>query len=223
MNFTLVIIILFAPIFAFVLFRICYSYCDKPAYRLMIASFILGFIAFIPSVSLFYLADYLGLASSQSFKRILFTSFVVLGGVEEFVKFIVLRFFVSRKEPFSTPIKGIFYSIMISFGFVSAYNLYFILLGSADHYTITKGLSFTVVNIVLAIIIGFFVSFGRFRKSTLEPLMGLGAVVFFHGLYDFSLFNEDYTLLLLLATGVVFLSFLLLRKAYRTKMDEFSI
>jgi RsiW-degrading membrane proteinase PrsW (M82 family) len=221
MNLTPFVLILISPLLAMLFVRTSYRHGSKDDQSLMLLSFVAGLIMFIPSILLFYLADWMDLASDRSFKRTIFTSFIVLAGIEELIKFIAIRFFISRKNAFDKPIKGILFTIVLGLGFTTAYNLYFVLSNGAIHFSELKGFTLPFAHIIFSIFLGFFISFGKFRKGRhLEPFIGLSSAVFFHGLYEFSLFTESTDLLIGLSIGCVLMSLILLRKGYLTNTDD---
>ncbi len=110
---------------------------------------------------------------------------------------------------------------MIAIGFVTSYNLFYVIGNGAEHFTPIKGYSLIVAHITLSSIMGFFVAFGKFRRSKyIESFIGLVVAVFLHGLYEFILFSKDYDLMIIVSVGTIIITALLFRKAYKTKKED---
>jgi len=221
MSFEPIIIVLIAPALAAIYLSISRSHAERQSHITLRNSFYLGIIAFIPSILLIYLMDSFGLATTRSLNRTLFFAFAVVGFLEEFPKFLVLRFYSYHSKSFTSPIRGILYSIAISFGFILAKNAYFIITNGGMHFSELSGFLSVPFHILFAIVMGFFISIARFRYSYfILPLVGLGAAAFFHGLYQFALFTEDHSVLIITGILTLLIAALLFRQAMRTQRDD---
>ena len=167
-------------------------------------SFILGVISAFGALFVLYLAGLLGLDQPKSLKRITFLSFVVLGGSQEFFKFLVLRFYALPLKIFRGTADGMVYGISISMGMTLIMMIAYILNPLFRDYEFYRPMLATlaIANTFTAIIMGFFVGMGKARNNRIiDSLTGLAAAAFLHGLYKFCLFTHEYFLAVL--AGIV--------------------
>ena len=122
-------------------------------------------------------------SSSNSLKR-----FLLLGMIEEFSKYILIKKYAQNHEAFNEPYDGIIYAVMVSMGFAATENIFYVLEGG---YQVALLRAFTAIpaHASFAIIMGYFMGKAKFsdQKKWLN-LKGLLWAVFFHGAYDFFLF-----------------------------------
>lgn len=221
MSFEPIIIVLIAPILAVFYLGISSKHADRDNHIILRNSFYLGVLSFIPGILLIYLLDSFDLATTRSLNRTLFFAFAVVGLMEELPKFVVFRIYTYRTKAFNSPIRGILYSVAIALGFIVAKNAYFIFTNGGLHFSEPSGFLSAPFHILFAIIMGFFISFARFRYSYfIFPLLGLGVAAFFHGLYQFALFTGDNNLLLITGGITLLIAILLFRQALNTQRDD---
>jgi RsiW-degrading membrane proteinase PrsW (M82 family) len=221
MSYEPIIIVLIAPIITALFLNISRKHAEHESHVLLRNSVIFGILAFIVSILLIGIMESIGLATTRSLKRTLFYAFAVVGLLEELPKLLVFMVFVFRKDIFDSPIKGILYSIGISLGFVLAKNSYFVLSNGGGHFTELSGFVSIPSHLLIAIVMGFFLSYGKFTSSKfIYPMLALGSASFFHGLYQFALFSKDDTLLIGYFILMVMIAVLLFRKAMRTKRED---
>lgn len=173
----------------------------------LVYSFILGVIAAFGALFILYFAGLLGLDQPKSLKRITLLSFVVLGGSQEFFKFLVLRFYAVPLKIFRGSADGMVYSIAISMGMtlimMTAYILNPLFRGYEFYHPMLATLA--VANSFTAITMGFFVGMGKERNNAIiDSMTGLVAAAFLHGLYKFCFFTHEY--LLAVVAGILTLS-----------------
>lgn len=216
-----ILIILIAPLVASFYLLLSSKYAEKETHALLRDSFFLGIVAFIVSVILILIMDSVGLATTRSLNRTLFYSFAVVGFLEQLPRFILFIIIISKKKAFSTPTKGVLYSIALTLGFVLVKNAWFVLSNGGLHFSETSGFYDVPAQILIAIVMGFFLSYGAFSGSKfIYPLLALGSASFFHGLYQFSIFSEDSTLMISFFVLVLLLAVLLFRKTMRTNPED---
>lgn len=221
MSYEPIVISLIAPIIVFIFLTLSGQNAEKENHTLIRTSIILGIIAFCISLGLIFFMDTLGLATTKSLKRTLFFSFAVVGFLEELPKMLLFLIVIYRNKTFSSPTRGILYSIAIGLGFVIAENIYFVLANGGLHFTEFGGWMSVPSTIVLAIIMGFMLGYGRFSSSKIIfPTIALGSTSFLHGLYQFAIFSDDNTLLYLTSGIGVLIAILLFRKAVNTDPEE---
>ena len=175
--------------------------------RPLMYSFILGLLAAFAALAVLHIAGLLGLDQPRSLKRITFLSFVVLGGAQEFFKFLILRFYALPLKIFRGSADGMVYSIAISMGMTLVMMISYIRNPLYPTYEFYYPLLATsgIANALSAIIMGFFVGMGKARNNRIvDSLTGLAAAAFLHGLYNFCFFTHEYFLAML--AGIVTLA-----------------
>ncbi len=216
-----IFIILIAPVVAFFYLLLSSKYAEKETHTLLRDSFLYGIIAFVVSVLLIVLMDAMDLATTRSLNRTLFYSFVVVGFLEQLPRFLIFILIIAKKDAFNTPTKGILYSIALTLGFVLIKNIWFVLSNGGLHFSETTGFYDVPAQVLIAIVMGFFLSYGAFSGSKfIYPLLALGSASFFHGLYQFSIFSEDNSLMASFFGLIFLLAILLFRKMMRTSPED---
>ncbi|MCG1035661.1 PrsW family intramembrane metalloprotease [Polaribacter sargassicola] len=115
-------------------------------------------------------------------------AFIVVALVEEFSKYIIVRYYSQRNKEFNEPFDGIVYAVMVSMGFATLENVLYVY-----QYGVSTGVlrAFTAVpaHAVFAILMGYFMGKAKFSKNRVVlNLTGLFFATLFHGAYDFFLF-----------------------------------
>ncbi len=109
--------------------------------------------------------------------------------VEEFSKFIFIRFILFRNKNFNEPFDGIVYAVMVGMGFATLENIVYVY-----QYGMATGIMrmFTAVpaHACFAVLMGYFIGLAKFnrRKNLYFTLLALITATVFHGLYDYFLF-----------------------------------
>lgn len=190
---------------------------EKKSWTTLVSSYFFGIVAAIPMILAVYLVKTYWLEHAASIRRILFFGFVLIGFLSEFFKFLFLRYKFAASENFTKPFDGILYSILISMGFATVANVFFYFEWDYTQQLATVLYTLPFANILIAIILGFFVGMGKFRVTTVvDSLTGLVAAIFFQGFYNFCLLSQDYLLLGLVSFGTLVISILLAVKSVNT-------
>jgi RsiW-degrading membrane proteinase PrsW (M82 family) len=109
--------------------------------------------------------------------------------VEEFSKFIFIRFILFRNKNFNEPFDGIVYAAMVGMGFATLENIVYVY-----QYGMATGIlrMFTAVpaHACFAVLMGYFIGLAKFnkQKNLYFTLLALISATVFHGLYDYFLF-----------------------------------
>lgn len=176
-----------------------YKYPDgtlKPWIYSLILGFFVGFLA----LAAIYVAGLFGFDQPKSLKRTTFLSFVVLGGAQEFFKFLVLRFYALPLKIFKGSADGIVYSLAISMGMSVVVLFYYLvspMLRPFEFYWVLL-VTYGIAGALSAIIMGFFVGMGKARNNRfVDSMTGLLGASFLSGLYYFCFFTREYLLAVL--------------------------
>lgn len=118
-------------------------------------------------------------------------AFVVVALVEEFSKYLIVRYFAQRNKEFDEPFDGIVYAVMVSMGFATLENVLYVY--SYGYETgIIRAFTAVPAHATFAILMGYFMGKAKFSKNRiLLNLTGLLVATIFHGAYDFFLFVDS--------------------------------
>lgn len=216
MSISEIIPLFIAPAIFLVLILMAMKSMEKPAYKLFIGSYFFGLLTAIPMIVALYLVYNYWLTHVSSLRRILFYSFVLVGYLAEFSKFLVLRYYYIPRESVTKPFDGILFSVMISMGFATAANVFFFFEWQYSDSPFTVLYTLPFANLLIGIIMGFFIGMGKFRSNHVDSLTGLGVAIFFQGFYNFCLFSQDYLLLGLVGVGTFIITVMLAVKSLNT-------
>ena len=215
MEINYVLSLLFSPLLAAIVVGIIWTKRGKDRYPGLIASFVLGMFS-IAIVLLFqYIAKYYGLDPYRNIRRTIFYAFMVMGIGSELGKYLVLRYFYFTKSSFNGPLDSIVYSTMIALGFSFAGNILYFTLPFYTEVDFIYAYSVVPANIFFAVIMGFFIGMGKSRENKfVDSMTGLFGASFFHALYNFCFFTNDYRLLVFLSIGAFIIVIMLYYKAF---------
>lgn len=136
--------------------------------------------------------------------------------VEEFSKFIFIRFILFRNKNFNEPFDGIVYAVMVGMGFATLENVVYVY-----QYGMATGIMrmFTAVpaHACFAILMGYYLGRAKFskEKNLYFTLLGLISATVFHGLYDYFLFITFVPGIWIGAAVSLIVAIILSRKAIR--------
>lgn len=171
-------------------------YNKEPKLNLAI-SFALGALAILPAIELerYFSKDLI----DGSIGAVAIFAFLVVGLSEEFCKFVGLRWYSYTQKSFDEPFDGIVYSLMISMGFATVENIMYVTkyeaaMGNGLQIGLQRMFLSIPAHATFAVIMGYFVGKAKFdsKNSFILTLIGLGVATFFHGLYDFFLFVNQF-------------------------------
>ncbi|MFL0354539.1 PrsW family intramembrane metalloprotease [Xanthomarina sp. GH4-25] len=181
-----------APIIAIILYIYCKDEYEKEPRRLLLFNFLLGaIISVLITTILYYGTDnLLPLNDEYSIIQQFLKAFLVVAFIEEFSKYIIVRYVAQPNKEFNEPYDGIMYAVMVSMGFAATENIMYVLEGG---YQVALLRAFTAVpaHATFAVLMGYFMGKAKFSKNKYQyNLLGLFLAVLFHGAYDFFLFID---------------------------------
>lgn len=159
---------------------------EREPLGLLLASFFYGVLS--TGVTLFISAplDMLLVLKPNDTLHQFTNAFFKVAFVEEFSKFIFIRFILYRNKNFNEPFDGIVYATMVGMGFATLENVLYVF-----NYGVTTGIlrMFTAVpaHATFAILMGFFLGRAKFthRKEFSYSVLALLIATAFHGAYDY--------------------------------------
>jgi RsiW-degrading membrane proteinase PrsW (M82 family) len=178
------------------LFLVRYYYkqdnLKKEPKRLIVNVFLMGIISTIPVIIIeLILGEFNKLLQAESLEFFAFKAFIVAGFSEEFLKFLIVRYYVFRKTDFDEVMDGIVYAIVAGLGFACLENIIYVVNGGIMT-AIIRAFTAIPLHALSAGIMGYYIgeakfaSVARTRNSFL--ILGLLWAILIHGLYDFFLF-----------------------------------
>lgn len=211
------ILVAVAPAFIIILYIYFKDKYEKEPKRLLIYNFLLGAIVSIIITSILYYAFdiVLPLPNKTSVFQQFVKAFFVVGLVEEFSKYIIIRYFAQPNKAFNEPFDGIVYAVMVSMGFAATENIFYVLEGG---YPTALVRAFTAVpaHATFGILMGYFMGKAKFSNNRIAlNLYGLLLAIIFHGAYDFFLFIDFVPGIWIGAFVSLFIGVILSRKAIK--------
>ncbi len=211
-----------APVFIIILYIYFKDKYEKEPKRFLFYNFILGaIVSIVITTVLYYVFDIvLPILSNTSIFQQFIKAFFVVGLIEEFSKYIIVRYFAQTNKEFNEPFDGIVYAVMVSMGFAATENIFYVLEGG---YQTALLRAFTAVpaHATFGILMGFYMGKAKFSKNRIGlNLFGLLAAIVFHGAYDFFLFIDFVPGIWVGAFISLFIGIVLSRKAIKRHQEN---
>lgn len=216
-----------APAMVIILYIYFKDKFEKEPIPLLFKNFLLGatasvLITFILGVVALYI---LPVSDTKSFYQQFVKAFIAVALVEEFSKYVIVRYYAQRNKEFNEPFDGIVYAVLVSMGFATLENVLYIFQHGAGVGFIR---AFTAVpaHATFAILMGYFMGKAKFSKNKVQlNLLGLLVATLFHGAYDFFLFIDFVPGIAIGAFVSLIIGIILSRKAIKKhqNISEFNI
>lgn len=129
--------------------------------------------------------------------------FLIVGPVEELLKYWVFKRQVARAPAYDEPVDAMIYMITAAMGFASVENIIVILnhIGNPVEVIILRFLSATLLHALASGIVGYWL-------GAKKPVVtGLALAIIFHGVYNY-LATSQYALASILLIGLLFIMFI---------------
>ncbi|MEJ2113820.1 MAG: PrsW family glutamic-type intramembrane protease [Flavobacteriaceae bacterium] len=120
-----------APVFVIILYIYLKDKYEKEPKKLLLYTFLLGaFVSIIISTILYVLSSFvLPLPDNYSVWQQFIKAFFVVALIEEFSKYVIVRYYAQPKNAFNEPFDGIVYAVMVSMGFAAIENIMYVTSG----------------------------------------------------------------------------------------------
>ena len=162
----------------------------KESIKIIARSFFLGTtVSIILTFTIGYIASsLLPITTAKSISQQFIKAFFTVALVEEFSKYVIVRFYAQKNKEFNEPLDGIVYAITVSMGFAALENiLYTFQYGFGVGFT--RAFTAVPAHATFGIIMGYFMGKAKFSNNRIKlNLLGLLFATLFHGSYDFFLF-----------------------------------
>ena len=159
---------------------------EREPLSLLLTSFFYGCISTIVTLSISYPVNLLILTKEDDVIQQFFNAFFKVALIEEFSKFIFVRFILFNNKNFNEPFDGIVYAVIVSMGFATVENILYVF-----QFGFATGIMrlFTAVpaHAAFGILMGYFLGKAKFthRKNLYLSLIALLIPTLFHGSYDY--------------------------------------
>jgi len=178
---------------------------EKEPIGLVVKSFAFGALSIIPVLIIEVMV------STRFENNIFLYALIGVALVEEGIKFLFLkRFFFSNPE-FNEPFDGIVYAVMVSLGFATIENIFYVFGSYEEGVSVGIMRMFTAVPLHAAcgVIMGYFVGLAKFKFADQQRgllFIGLSLAVIVHGIYDYFIFAENFLIfsIITLIIAIVF-------------------
>lgn len=193
---------------------------EREPLHLLLISFFYGVLSTFLTLSISFPLNAFLLTKEDDVVSQFINAFFKVALVEEFSKFFFVRFILFRNKNFNEPFDGIVYAVMVSMGFATLENIFYVY-----QYGFITGIlrMFTAVpaHATFGILMGFYLGLSKFshNRSIYLSLIALLVPTVFHGLYDYFWFIAEiknvYTGIWVFALISLVVAFILSRKAIR--------
>lgn len=211
-----------APVFIIIIYIYFKDKYEKEPTGLLILSFVLGAVISIIITTILYLGFDIVLPLKDDFSVLqqFVKAFFVVGLVEEFSKYVIVRYFAQPRLAFNEPFDGIVYAVMVSMGFAATENVFYVLQGGTG-VAVLRAFTAVPAHATFGILMGYFMGKAKFSSNRIKlNLAGLGLAILFHGAYDFFLFIKFIPGIWIGAFISLFIGILLSRKAIRKHQER---
>lgn len=217
-----VILLTIAPIVIIILYIYIKDKYEKEPKVLLFKTFIGGsIVSVITTILISTIAGIvLPLSDNYSLWQQFIKAFVVVALVEEFSKYLVVRFYAQNKNAFNEPFDGIVYAVMVSMGFALTENIMYVLDGG--FYTaLVRAFTAVPAHATFGIIMGYYMGIAKFSRFKIRyNLLGLLFATLFHGAYDYFLFINFVPGIWVGAALSLIIAILLSRKAIKKHQNR---
>lgn len=165
---------------------------EREPLALLLVSFFYGILSTIITLTISLPLNMLLIARESTVVSQFIEAFFKVALVEEFSKFIFVRFILFNNKNFNEPFDGIVYAVMVSMGFATLENVIYVF-----DYGFATGIlrMFTAVpaHATFGVLMGYFLGKAKFSydKKFMFSVMGLLTATVFHGAYDYFWFIAE--------------------------------
>lgn len=159
---------------------------EREPLSLLLVSFLYGVLSTLITLFISVPLEFLVTLRKGDLVHEFYDAFFKVALVEEFSKFIFVRFILYPNKNFNEPFDGIVYAVMVSMGFATLENVMYVF-----QYGLETGIlrMFTAVpaHATFGVMMGYFLGIGKFRRRQgfYFSLVALLAATAFHGAYDY--------------------------------------
>lgn len=186
MDIIILLALAMAPGIAIGIYIYLKDHHEREPLGLLLTSFIYGALSTLITFAISWPLDFLISLKDQDVVDQFTNAFFKVALVEEFSKFIFIRFILYNNKNFNEPFDGIVYATMVGMGFATLENILYVF-----HYGVPTGIlrMFTAVpaHACFAVLMGYFLGKAKFthRREFYYSVVALLVASAFHGAYDY--------------------------------------
>jgi RsiW-degrading membrane proteinase PrsW (M82 family) len=167
---------------------------EREPLSLLLISFIYGMFSTLITLAISWPLEMLVVLRQNDIVREFFSAFFKVALVEEFSKFVFVRFVLYPNKNFNEPFDGIVYAVMVSMGFATLENIVYVFQYGLE-IAILRMFTAVPAHATFGVLMGYFLGKGKFaqHRSLYYSLIALLAATVFHGTYDYFLFIAEVT------------------------------
>ncbi len=220
MHFLLLLGLAAAPGVAIALYIYLKDKHEREPLTLLLLSFFYGAFSTIVTLLISWPVDVLIILRKGDVVHEFVDAMFKVALVEEFSKFIFVRFILYNNKNFNEPFDGIVYSVMVGMGFATLENVLYVNNGGLTT-AILRMFTAVPAHATFAVLMGYFLGRAKFshRNEFLLGILALASATLFHGLYDYFWFladtHDEWTLIGVGSIISLVIGFILSRKAIR--------
>jgi RsiW-degrading membrane proteinase PrsW (M82 family) len=158
---------------------------EREPLGLLVKSFFFGVISTLITLLISWPISRLVPLDPTSLTQQAVHAFLLVALIEEFSKFIFVRWVLYPNKNFNEPFDGIVYSLTVSLGFAGLENILYVLDGGVETAVLRM---FTAVpaHASFGVLMGYFLGKAKFEhKKAHYAIYALGVATLFHGAYDY--------------------------------------
>lgn len=183
MNLFWLLVVSFGPGLLWVYYFYRKDRYDPEPIALVLKSFLYGILAVFPAVLFEYPFSKL-IAQPPNLFVLLVLTILVIGLVEEVMKYVVIRYTVYKSDEFDEVVDGIIYLVSAGLGFAAFENLlYASVLGFK--VGLVRAFVTSLVHASFSGILGYYLGRAKLENKPHLIYIALAQVIILHGLYDF--------------------------------------
>jgi protease PrsW len=159
---------------------------EREPLSLLLISFVYGMVSTVLTLFISAPINFLVVLREDDYLHEFYSAFFKVALVEEFSKFVFVRFILFPNKNFNEPFDGIVYAVMVGMGFATLENVIYVF-----NYGWETGVlrMFTAVpaHATFAVLMGYFLGIAKFTHSRRFQygLIGLLSATLLHGAYDY--------------------------------------
>lgn len=179
-----------APVLVIIFYINIKDKFEKEPLKLLLYNFLFGaVVSVLISIILYIISDNVfPAADDYSVWQQFLKAFFIVALIEEFSKYIIVRYYAQPKKDFNEPFDGIIYAVMVSMGFAAVENMMYVFEGGLQT-ALLRAFTAIPAHATFGVLMGYFMGKAKFsNKKALWNLVGLLTAILFHGAYDFFLF-----------------------------------
>lgn len=188
MNILVLLALALAPGGAIVIYIYLKDKHEPEPLGLLTKSFFYGFLSLVLTIIISVPVGYIIPIDETSIGEQAVHAFLLVALIEEFSKFVFVRWVLYNNSNFNEPFDGIVYAVMVSMGFATLENIMYVFDGGIGTAVFRM---FTAVpaHATFAILMGYYLGKAKFeQRKSHYAFYALGAATLFHGAYDYFLF-----------------------------------